>query len=43
MLNAPFKAFLIDKAEDGSIISGLSMLTADQLDAGEVTIKVALR
>lgn len=41
MLNAPFKAFLIDKAEDGSIMSGLSMLTADQLDAGEVTIKVA--
>lgn len=36
-----FKAFLIDKAEDGSITSALSVLDADQLDAGEVTIKVA--
>ncbi len=40
-LSEAFKALLIDKAEDGSVGSRLGQLTGDQLDAGEVTIKVA--
>lgn len=36
-----FKAFLIDKAGDGSIKSALSVLSSGQLDVGDVTIKVA--
>lgn len=36
-----FNAFVIDKSNDGSIKSGLSILSANQLDVGEVTIKVA--
>ncbi len=41
MPNTPFQVLLIDKAEDGSIRNRLSHLTRDQLDAGEVTVKVA--
>jgi len=40
-MSEKFKAFLIDQGEDGSIKSAVSSLTMDQLDAGEVTIKVA--
>ena len=40
-LQEPFKAFVIDKGEDGSLSSGLTTLHHAQLDAGEVTIKVA--
>jgi acrylyl-CoA reductase (NADPH) len=36
-----FKAFVIEETEGGSIKSSLSVLRADQLDAGDVTIKVA--
>lgn len=36
-----FNAFLINQGDDGAITGALSMLRADQLDAGEVTIKVA--
>lgn len=37
---APFKAFLI-RQEEGKIVSGFADMTAADLDAGEVTIRVA--
>jgi acrylyl-CoA reductase (NADPH) len=37
---ASFKAYLIDQ-EDGKVVSRFADLTSDQLDAGEVTVRVA--
>ena len=37
---SPFKAYLIDQ-RDGKTVAGFANLTEDQLDKGEVTIKVA--
>ena len=37
---SPFKAFLIDQ-KDGKTIAGFTDFKEDQLDKGEVTIKVA--
>ncbi len=37
---SPFKAYLIDQKE-GKTVAGFTDLTEDQLDKGEVTIKVA--
>ena len=39
-MNAPFKAFLIDQDADRKIVSGMSSLAPDRLDAGEVLIRV---
>ncbi|MDX5409003.1 MAG: oxidoreductase [Thauera sp.] len=36
----PFKAFLIDQDENRKVFSRMGTLTAEQLDAGEVTIRV---
>ncbi|WP_345792526.1 oxidoreductase [Thauera sp. JM12B12] len=36
----PFKAFLIDQDENRKVVSRMGTLTAEQLDAGEVTIRV---
>jgi acrylyl-CoA reductase (NADPH) len=37
---APFKAFVINQ-DEGRIVSGFTEMTTDQLDPGEVTIRVA--
>jgi len=39
MIKSPFTAFVIDKTDD-AIRGQLTQMTADQLDAGEVTIRV---
>ncbi len=36
----PFKAFVIDQDENRKVVSGMRTMSADQLDAGEVTIRV---
>jgi alcohol dehydrogenase len=36
----PFKAFVINQDENRKVVSGMGTLSADQLDAGEVTIRV---
>ena len=36
----PFKAFVIDQDENRKVVSRMGTLTAEQLDAGEVTIRV---
>ena len=36
----PFKAFVIDQDENRKVVSRMGMLAAEQLDAGEVTIRV---
>ena len=36
----PFKAFVIDQGSDKNIVAGLTTLAPEQLDAGEVTIRV---
>ena len=36
----PFKAFVIDQAENRKVVSRMGTLAAEQLDAGEVTIRV---
>lgn len=39
-MNAPFKALLINQDENRKVSSGLGSMTVDQLDAGEVLIRV---
>lgn len=39
-MNAPFKAFLINQDENRKVAGSMGTLTADQLDRGEVTIRV---
>ena len=36
----PFKAFVIDQDENRKVVGGMRTMSADQLDAGEVTIRV---
>ncbi|HRO36828.1 oxidoreductase [Thauera sp.] len=36
----PFKAFVIDQDDNRKVVSGMRTMSADQLDAGEVTIRV---
>ena len=36
----PFKAFVIDQDENRKVVAGMRVMSADQLDAGEVTIRV---
>ena len=36
----PFKAFLIDQDENRKIVAAMATMTPEQLDAGEVTIRV---
>jgi alcohol dehydrogenase len=36
----PFKAFVINQDENRKVVSGMGTLSANQLDAGEVTIRV---
>ena len=36
----PFKAFVIDQDENRKVVSRMGTLAAEQLDAGEVTIRV---
>ena len=36
----PFKAFVIDQDENRKVVAGMRTMSADQLDAGEVTIRV---
>lgn len=38
---SPFKAFVINQDENRKVVSSMTTLTDDQLDAGEVLIKVA--
>ena len=37
---SPFKAFVIDQGPDKKVVAGMTTLAAEQLDAGEVTIRV---
>lgn len=39
-MNAPFKALVINQDENRKVTSGLASMTMDQLDAGEVLIRV---
>lgn len=39
-MNAPFKALVINQDESRKVTSGLASMTMDQLDAGEVLIRV---
>ena len=39
-MNGPFKAFLIDQDKSGKIVSGMTSLRREDLDDGEVSIKV---
>lgn len=39
-MNAPFKALVINQDESRKVTSGLASMTVDQLDAGEVLIRV---
>lgn len=39
-MNAPFKALVINQDESRKVTSGLATMTMDQLDAGEVLIRV---
>ena len=36
----PFKAFVIDQDENRKVVAGMRTMSVDQLDAGEVTIRV---
>lgn len=36
----PFKAFVIDQDENRKVVAGMRTMSAEQLDAGEVTIRV---
>ncbi len=40
MMNGPFRAFLIDQDENRKVAGSMATLTAEQLDRGEVTIRV---
>jgi len=40
MYSAPFKAYLIERDADGKVGGSLTTLTPEQLDEGELTIRV---
>ena len=40
MCSAPFKAYLIERDADGKVGGSLTTLTPEQLDEGELTIRV---